>query len=66
MDQTLKDEILRLRSEQAAALSHMQPGHSCGNPLCCTRNIEQWLLDTFAEEMVLTYGLNRNASPAAD
>ena len=58
------EAVAWLHAELAAALTHMQPGHCYDDPLCCERNIEQWLLDSFAEELEIIYGITRSVVTA--
>jgi hypothetical protein len=55
--QQKRQQIEWCRQQQAAAHEHMAPGHSCDHPQCCPSNNLQWLLDTFGEELVITYGI---------
>jgi hypothetical protein len=53
---SVSPEVQACREGQADALEHMQhePG-SCGHPQCSKRNVEQYLLDSFAEELMWLY-----------
>jgi hypothetical protein len=43
------------REQQLAALEHMKPDHKCLDVQCTPATVEQWLLDSFCEEMILEH-----------
>lgn len=52
-NQPTEKQIDWCREQQAAALEHLKPGHTCDHPQCRPDNNRQWLTDAFTEELLI-------------
>jgi hypothetical protein len=46
-------DLIWCQQQQAAALEHMQSGHTCSHPQCTPENNLRWLEDALMEEVML-------------
>jgi hypothetical protein len=51
----MSPEIAWLQGQQRAALEHMKPGHKCSDVQCTPDGCLAWLLDSFAEQLLIEY-----------